>query len=84
MKRYENNNLLVPSFSRQKKTNNRFPPRSITHHTSIGDENQFQVFTAGQEKFEETPNSSAQEVSFSLKEGKSDWKSAAIHKERKY
>ena len=41
-----------------------FAPSSITYHAGIGDEDQFQVLTAGQEKFEQTPNSSAQEVFF--------------------
>jgi hypothetical protein len=39
-----------------------FAPSSVTHNAGIGDKNQFQVLTAGQEKFEQTPNSSAQEV----------------------
>ena len=29
-----------------------FAPSSITYHTSVGDENQLQVFPAGQEIFE--------------------------------
>ena len=39
-----------------------FAPSSITHHAGIGDENQLQVLTAGQQKLEQAPNSSAQEV----------------------
>ena len=49
----------VPSCLRQ---THLFAPSSVTHNAGIGDKNQFQVLTAGQEKFEQTPNSSAQEV----------------------
>jgi hypothetical protein len=42
------------------------------------------VLTAGQEKFEQTPNSSAREVSDFGKAFAQKWKSIAIHKERKY
>ena len=49
----------VPSCLRQAHL---FAPSSVTHNAGIGDKNQFQVLTAGQEKFEQTPNSSEQEV----------------------
>ena len=41
-----------------------FAPSSITYHAGIGDENQLQVLPAGQQKFEQTPNSLARKSRF--------------------